>query len=526
MAIRVFLLSLLAALAVLPGWAAAQTPDFVRRGLHFRAADDGVEMWIPGWVNRADKPRDGLSGEFGIKVMHLFLQMYVVVNTMGLDGIVAERHKKAGNVFKDGKLEIIERLDGCRHPTVVAIHTGIDAVEGYDNKDLIVSASDVAGKKTVSFHIVCAKGEAKTVLPVVRWLASSIRLAGEVGLTSLTDPRRLQRETGLSYRLPDGFLAARTAEGELLAATNETIDSRIALRRAEPEVADALTKKAADARAGTLHLVKMEHPDGAAVLLAFHAPAGEPVRARAEAVVTLGDGPTFAIDATGPPGQAEAVDQAVELLAAGLKLVDVEKTAAAAVEAARKLEAAIRTRNAELVRPLVDALVMGAFLAEVRAALAKALERLDEPAQVRAVEALAAAGEPAAVPALVKLYRSGPLRKRTHMRRAVLTGLRHLQNETALKFLGEEAQSQQTELAVAAVTSLGYYRTDRAEVVRRFVSLLKKEESIEHGRNPAVRERCRALRAAHEAALQRLTGRSFANARELDEWYRASKSSL
>jgi hypothetical protein len=523
---RISLLWLLTALVAGPLTAPAQAPDFIHRGRYFVAPEAGVEMWIPGWVNQKDEPRPGMVGEFGIKVMDHFLQMYVVVNTRTLDGFVTWRNKKAADTFRDGKLEIIERLDGCRHPTVVAIHTEIDTIPGYDSKDLIVSATDVEGKKTVDFHIVCAKGQAKAILPVVRWMASSIRLSGEAGLSSSTGPRRLDRASGLSHRLPEGFEAADAAQGEAIAAADESIGSRIAVRQAAPEVVDALTKKAGEAKAGVLRLVKMAHPEKAAVLLAFHAPKGEPPRSLAEAVVTFADGPTFVIEATGPAEHDDALREAVELMAVGLRWIDVKKAASAAASAAAEIEEAARDRNAERVRSLMDALVTGSFLPEARSALEKTLDRLEEPEQVRAIEAFAASGDVAAVPAVVKLYGSSRFRKRTDMRRAVLASLRHLQGPAALKLLLSEVRSRETVLAVTAVVSLGHYRTDRAEVIRKFVSLLKKEESAENSRSLAVRQRWITLRAAYEAALKRLTGRAFSNAGELDAWYRANKSSL
>jgi len=506
--------------------AGAGEEDFIRRGLYFVDQADGIAMWIPGWVNKSDRPRSGMAGEFGIKVAGHFLQMYVRISGQTVDAVMKGQRNEGATTFQTGKLEVIERLAGCLHPTSVAIFTDIDAVSGFEQKDYLVAVADLEGRKTVSFHIICAKGKANAILPVVKWMASSVRWSGEAGIVDRTGPRRLEQKSGLSYRLPRRFEPVSPNESEILAAEDSEDGERLSMTRAQPEDLDAWRSRAEKDETGSLRITALPHSGGAKIHMVLHPPEAEQDRRTAEALITFPDGPTVSVRASGKNERRNELLDAVETTAMGLKRVDVKAARARAATAAAELEEAIRKDDRERTQELIDALATGSFLPDARVALEKALPRLDEPEQVLAVEALVVTNDASIIPALIKLYRASRFKKRYRMRRTVLESLRYVQDPAALKLLLAEADDKETALAATSIYSMGHYKDQRAKVVRKLVPLFKRAEAAGRSSRIQSRERWVILQRAYQSTLKRLTGETIRDSDQLQDWFRANKSKL
>jgi len=519
-------LPLLIALLLVPGAVRGDEEDFIRRGLYFVAESDGLAMWIPGWVNKSDKPRDGMAGEFGIKVAGHFLQMYVRITDKSSEAVMKRQQSEGATTFQTGKNETIERLEGCRLPTSVVIFTDIDTVTGFEQKDYIVAVADLQGRKTVSFHIICAKGRAKAILPVIKWMVSSVRWSGDTGLIGRAGPRRLEQKSGLSYRLPKRFDPASPKAPEILAAEDSAHDERLSVNPAAPEDLDGWRSRAQKDESGSFRITRLPHSGGAKAHMVLHPPEEGSDRRSAEALIAFPDGPTFSVRAVGRSERREALLDAVETTVMGLKLVDVEAARSRAAAAAAELESAIRTKDQERTRDLIDALSTGSFLPDARAALEKALPRLEEAEQVLAVEALVVTKDASIIPTLIKLYRRSRFRKRIEMRGAVLKSLRYVQDQAACRLLLAEADSRETVLAATSIYSLGYYADRRGEVVRKLEPLFRRAEAAGRSSNIKTRERWSILQRAYQTTLKRLTGTTFSNAKELQDWCRENKSKL
>jgi hypothetical protein len=524
MTLRIALLSFFLLTAAASAAAPDADQEFIRRGLYFTSADEGIAFWVPGWVNQSKNPRAGMTAEFGIKVMKRFIQMYVVVSGNTLDEIVERQRTEAKATFPKGKLELIQPLEGCTKAAALALFTDIDDVAGFEEKDFLVIPTRLAEGKSVTFNILTAKGHGKAILPVVRWLVNSLGPAGEARLAVVAGPRRLDPKAAVSYRLPPGLERRECPDGTLLAAHDNPGGETLSVRASDGDAVTELEKLAENRR--SLRLIRRPHPDGGRLLLAYHPPPEGEARARVQAFVIGKDEPPLLVEVSGPATKRMALMDHAEIMAASLRRVDVEATRAAALEAAAALPKVSRTKDYARIHELVTALTSGSFVPEAREALAKSLPQLAAEEQVRAVDALATSHDADAAPPLIKLYRSGKTKKRPAVRKAILRALGELSDAAARKLLLGAAREKDDALAATAVRALGGARAHRAEVLRALVPLFKQAEAAGRSRNRKSRERWLALRPALATTLERLTGEAFESAKDAQEWYRKHKAEL
>lgn len=499
-----------------------------RRGLYFVAESEGIELWIPGLVNRSDAPRSGMVGEFGIITQDLYLQMYITVTAQSLEEFVEDRNKRAAGVFQGGNLKIIEKLEDCGYPTTVALHTNIDSVAGYEDKDFIVAAVKLTGNKTICFFIISAKGKGEEALFAVKWMASSLRLSGERGLDLLMAPRIVHQATGLSFRIPIRYQKQSTeGPGLICEARDETTGDDLLIRKDTLETREALnTKRKAKNTRGKPRIFTLPHPDKSTILMEFLAPAEGEKRGTARAVVQLKGERVFTVEIKGTPDRRQDLLRSAELTALGLRWIDVDSVRTRAAGAVKDLDQALRKKNRNLVKELVQILADGAFLPAGRLALEKALPMLDEADQVCGIQALAACEDVKCFPVLAKLYKNGKFKKRLTMRREVLKAFRYIRDPSAPKLLLAEAASKKPALAATALYTLGHYKSARVAILRKVLPLFKKAEALKESPRLRSRERWTILYPAFESMLKRLTGRSFMYAKDAQDWYRANKNSL
>jgi len=340
-------------------------------------------------------------------------------------------------------------------------------------------------------------------------------------------PRCMHTDSGLSIRIPTQFQKQAAGEKTICEASDETTGDRLVIRKESPEAKEALTGQAEDKKnEGKVRLITLPHPEKAAVFLVFHPPeeAGKPGMARA--VVEFEGDRFFTIDVTGTSDRKDALLRSAELTASSLKWIDVEAIKARVITAAGDLNRAIKKKNKALINDLIQTLATGAFLPSARQAIENAMPKLAEEDQILVVQALSASEDRSTLPALIKLYKNSKFKKRLAMRREVLKACRYLRDPAALKLLLSEAGEKDPSIAATALFSLGYYKKERAEVLRKIIPLFKKAEALKKSSRLRSRERWAILFPAFEKAIKRLTGQGFLYAKDAQDWYRANKTNL
>jgi hypothetical protein len=508
-------------LVLVLGWISGGEEAAIDRGTYYRDQEHAFELWIPRGF-RERKPDPGEIGYFsgGSDGGHAIVMQ--VADWSSIRQFIQRRKEGAGTLFPGCEIEVFEGLEGAGRPAAMIWYRNLDETETWKGRELVTAAVELADRGVMEIDIQLEKGRAKCALAEARSLVASFKWTGERGLDPYLGERILQLDSGLSYRLPRGFVAGPVEGGKpLVVAASESGAIRLTLERADDSDVNRALHAAGSHRLRRGHSWEFPHAAGTNARGAVYRvePEGPIERVRVVVAVKPPTGPVVVLALVGAEtGEARLVRMA-ELVGLGLGHVDVKAAHERAAVEVGGLAAALREQDAPKAARCIEALAGLTFLPEARAALCTALAELREPDPlVRAAEALGQAGEADAFDALFEAARIARLRKQWRLLAALTAALGRVRDPKAISLLLSNAKRAEDAVRAAAIRALGQYRGHENKILRPLVRLMEKDEAA--GRKPDLeaREQWLVLKPAYLDALENLTGKRFGTAAEARTW--------
>jgi hypothetical protein len=509
----------------------AQSP--VTRGHYYRCDEPAFEMWIPGGftvhalLEQDKERRDEMKARFrgtppGLN--QLAVQIYEAALT-DLDLFLKRLDTATREGCEGATHEVKARFEAGPFPAAITLTSNYaNADERHHGLVRVIGALQFDEVTTIQLTGYAEAADSVLALEQMRWMLATARRPGEAGLDPFLARRRVDTETGLSYRPPRGLTAAAPSEGASFLYRGEggkparTVTISPAAGRDLGAVVKAFGR--GKVALGGRRLFPHEPGVDAEVFGGLYR-ADDKSRAFAVLAVRLGKEHMYRVVAEGPLAARDKLLRTAELTAMGFRHVDVGAARKEVADAQGALEAAKQARDGAAVGAAVAVLVKHPYLEGVPAALAGALRYLPDPAAIgAAVTALASHGSTAQLPEVLDAVRYYRAKHEAPALAALVPVLATLRGKRAATMLFALARRPEVEPAAAAVRALGHYREPPYHAAKKLVSLMIRAEKAGHSTKVEERERWKILQPIYVEALKRLTGQTFATAAEARAWLR------
>lgn len=395
---------------------------------------------------------------------------------------------------------------------------------GYENLAMLKAGVLFNSKRTIEIVLYLEGPRFEAALQQLKWMLDTLRRPGEAGLGAYLDKRRIDTETGLSYRPPRGLAAVAPAAGAAHLYRAEGGDPPITVSVSAATGKGLRQIVAARGRGRVSVGVRRSfphEPEVEAELLGGLFRSDDKSSAVAVIGAQLEQKHFFVVAVEGPFTACDRLLRTAELTAMGLRYVDVEAARAAVNAALARLEAAKTARDSAAIRAALEVLARHPYLEAVPAAVAGALKSLPDTSSLEAAgEVLAEHGSAAEFPALLAAARYFRSRRDPAALAALVPALALIRGDKAVPFLLDLARRKDEAPAIAAILALGHYPEPACKVAPKLVALMARAEAAGRKSHIADRERWLRLGPAYREALARLTGRTFASAAEAKAWLR------
>jgi len=492
----------------------------VRRGRYFRCADFGFELWIPqGFAPGKFEPA---RTEYGVTV-GIFHGARPGVYAISLRMWKGESVETCAGVFEKEfpcRFEVQERLSVGGRAAIIYSRTELDKVEGFRGTE-IAEAGVKLDTHVVRVLVHCTKGRLEPALRIVRWIVATVRMSGDDGLDPWLGPRRVDPETGLSWRTPRGW-TRQAGEGAISVLTDPGARLRITLTRKEGGD-PATVLEAAESKA-TQRWGPIRFPSDHGLEILGAESVGSDGKGRVCLAARKSDDRTvFLLTAEGGDKPERRV-RCAERVAMSLRRFEVAAMRSRVKAAIKDLKHALSTKDFPAARAPIAVLAEGAFLDEAADALLEALPRLgDETRAIEAARALRSA-DPVRVARLLRLARHPRLSRSPKVVTALYESIEEVSRTSDIVYLLRQARSARSPVAAAAIDTLGRAADQRERVIGDLITLMAAHEKAATRGDRDARDRALELRPALQAALHRLTGQTFDSSAAARKWRRDERS--
>lgn len=495
------------------------------RGLYHRNTDFGFEMWLLAGFAPATPGAESEKTRFVNRAGAIRQISVREAPATTAAQYAAAVQEAAGRECKGCTFRVLEGETAGRYPAVLVLVQELGANQAYTDTEIISAGLDLGRNTFVDLTAFFAIGEAESALAELRWMLSTVRRSGEDGFDPYLASRRVDVETGLSYRPPRGFESGRSADpdsgpGIVYESKGLSGSTRMSITPATNHDLQRVITEAGGGMSRVGGGWASPHDRGAALRCALFATA-EKARGRAVVAATVAPDHTFTIRVDGSFNQREFLTRTAELVGMSLDFVDVAAARANVAAASAALEAAVKNKRSDEVAAQARILARYAFLEKARSVLATSLPRIqDTTAQLAVIEALGATRAPEVAPQLIRCARSMKRKKRPAIVQAALTALGSAHTRKAAFLLLDFARRGTPAQAAAAIRALGRYDLEKKRIVRELIKLMVRSEAAGRKADADARARLEITRPALEEALLALTGHRFASGNEAKAWLR------
>jgi hypothetical protein len=493
--------------------------ESILRGRYFRNAEFGFELWIPqGFTPRAGEPlrtSNGVTvGRFRGRrsgVFSIHLRMFA--------GDTIEEYSEAFKNEFSCRFEVHERLTVGGRTAVVFSRTALDDVEGFRGTELAEAGIMLDGQ-VLRVVVYCKQGHLESGLKIARWMVGMVRLRGEDGLDPWLGARRVDPETGLSWRPPVGW-TSQAVESAIEVLAGDRAQLRIALTRTRASDPAAALKTAAGQATRRWGPTPFPNDHGLEMVGVGAATADGSVRVLLAAGKS-GNEAVFLLTAEGGNESEDLLRQA-ELVGMSLRWIDVASMRSSVAAAIQRLRHASSTNDTSAVHSAVAELAKGAFLKEAADALVDAMPRLESETLLVQVARALRATDPERVDELVRLAKDRRIRGNEKVVTALLDSIGEVEKTSIVLYLVRQVRSAPWSVAAAAVRALGRANVRQERIAGDLIRQIEAHERAAARGGRAARQRALYLWPAFQQALRRLTGQSFASAETACAWWRARR---
>jgi hypothetical protein len=522
------------ALVVVLGALTVPAQPVVKRGRYYRSPDPPFEMWIPAGLASASLTKEDEEDD-DYPVLARFRGETDGIHEVCIQIYPGSYRDPAAYIEHDQKwtkekrpgaqLKAVgERAAGPWRAGICWDKGGRKADE--QDQDLVTLKAGILydTKRTIEIYCYVEGPRIDRAVRQLEWMLDTVRSPGERGLDAFLEKRRIDTETGLSYRPPRGLAAASPPEGAPYLYRGEGKEPRRVVTIAPVTGVDLSATVKSYGRGmvcvGGRRLFPHDPEVDAEVFGGLYR-TDDKSRAFTVLAVLIEKSHLYRVVVEGAFEACDALLRTAELTATGLRWVDVEAARKRVEDSLARLAIAKKQRDAAAAGAAVAVLVRHPYLKGVPAALAGALEYLPDAAAIEAAaQALAEHGSTAQLPALLEAGRYYRSKHETAALAALVPALGTIRGKKAAALLFDLARRPEVEPAAAAVCALGHYRDPAYRAAKKLVSLMIRAEKAGLGRKLEDRERWLILQPIYVESLKRLTGHTFANAAEARAWLR------